>query len=189
MSILIIDNYDSFTYNLVQLVRHLHGQEPVVWRNDAFDLEEVGAFEQILLSPGPGVPEEAGLLLPLIRRYAPSKSILGICLGHQAIACAFGAALYNMPRVRHGIASELSIVAPDLLFQGLPDHIEAAHYHSWCVSETGFPEALKVTMRDAEGNIMALRHRRYAVQGLQFHPESILTPLGKQIMYNWIKMK
>lgn len=187
MNICIIDNYDSFTYNIVQLLRNISGIEPVVLRNDCFEIASLAAYHKIILSPGPGIPSEAGLLMEAIRTYAASKSILGICLGHQAIAEVFGASLLNMPAVRHGIAGTLERCADDSLFEGLPAQIQAGHYHSWVVSTDHFPDSLEVTMRDAEGHIMALRHKTYDLKGLQFHPESILTPCGAQIISNWLK--
>lgn len=188
MSILVLDNYDSFTYNLVHALQK-HSAEPVaVYRNDAISLEEVDAFDKILLSPGPGLPAEAGLLKPLIEAYAPSKCILGICLGQQAIAAVFGASLHNTRKVSHGVATPTTIVDRcDPLFKGLPRVIQTARYHSWVVSPQDFPTALKVTARGPKGEIMALRHRHYNLSGLQFHPESILTPLGDQIIQNWLR--
>ena len=184
--ILIFDNYDSFTYNLLHLVRELGETNVEVHRNDKIDLDEVTRFDKIILSPGPGIPDEAGLLLPLIRRYAPTKSILGVCLGHQAIGEAFGATLKNLSAVYHGIQTPVQIVAEDLLFAGLPREIKAGRYHSWVVDPERFPEELEVTATDAAGQIMALRHREYDVRGIQFHPESILTPDGRAIIDNFL---
>ena len=187
MNVLLFDNYDSFTYNLRHILRAL-GVQVEVFRNDKISLDEVARFDKILLSPGPGIPEEAGLLLPLIRRYAPTKSILGVCLGEQAIAQAFGATLVNLPRVYHGVASTISRVAPEPLFNGFPNEFKAGRYHSWEVAREGLPSCLEVTAVDSEsGGIMALRHRTYDVHGLQFHPESVLTPDGEKMIVNWIK--
>lgn len=171
MKILLLDNYDSFTYNLLHIVKEL-GAQVEVRRNDQITLDEVERFDKILLSPGPGIPEEAGILLPLIRRYAPTKSILGVCLGEQAIGEAFGAKLVNLTEVYHGISSDIQIVANDPLFEGLPRRFQAGRYHSWVVSREQFPDCLEVTAVDTEKNyIMALRHRTYDVRGIQFHPE------------------
>lgn len=185
MKILLLDNYDSFTYNLLHIVKEL-GAQIEVRRNDQITLDEVERFDKILLSPGPGIPEEAGILLPLIRRYAPTKSILGVCLGEQAIGEAFGAKLVNLTEVYHGISSDIQIVADDPLFEGLPRRFQAGRYHSWVVSREQFPDCLEVTAVDTEKNyIMALRHRTYDVCGIQFHPESVLTPEGKRMIQNW----
>ena len=184
--ILLIDNYDSFTYNLVHLIRSL-GHEVEVRRNDAIAIGEVDAFDKILLSPGPGIPSEAGLLTEIVRHYAPTKSILGVCLGHQAIGEVFGATLVNLKEVHHGVASEILVTGDDLLFKGLVSSFEAGRYHSWAVSAENFPDELEVTALDASGEIMALRHKRYDVRGVQFHPESVLTPMGPKIMQNWLE--
>ena len=189
MRILVFDNYDSFTYNLVHLVKKITGSPVDVFRNDQVPLEKVGTYERIILSPGPGIPAEAGLLLPLIRAFAPGKKILGVCLGHQAIGEAFGANLLNLDTVYHGVATEIELTAPGIrspLFRDMPDRFEVGRYHSWIVSAQGFPADLEVTARDANGYIMALRHKRYDVQGVQFHPESVLTPLGETILRNWL---
>lgn len=188
MKILVLDNYDSFTYNLVQLLREAGCEEPDVFRNDRITLDEVEKYDKILLSPGPGIPSEAGILLPLIERYAPTKSILGVCLGEQAIGEVFGAKLLNLPHVYHGIASRIEITEPDPLFEGVTPKPEVGRYHSWIVDRNGFPsETLKVTAVDDEGHIMALAHRSYDVRGVQFHPESVLTPEGNRMIANWIK--
>lgn len=185
--ILLLDNYDSFTYNLLHILKEL-GAQVEVHRNDRIALDEVERFEKILLSPGPGIPEEAGILLPLIRQYAPTKSILGVCLGEQAIGEAFGAKLINLPEVHHGISSEIQVLAGDEpLFQGLPPTFLAGRYHSWAVSKDAFPPCLEITAEAVgEGEIMALRHRTYNVRGIQFHPESVLTPEGKKMIENWL---
>jgi anthranilate synthase component 2 len=187
MKILLLDNYDSFTFNLAHLVRDVAGYAPDVRRNDKIALEEVESYDKILLSPGPGVPSEAGLMPALIQRYAPRKSILGVCLGHQAIGESFGAQLVNMAQVSHGQGLETVVETPDEpLFKGLPARFASGRYHSWLVSEDGFPACLQITARDTESRIMALRHREFDAQGLQFHPESVLTPLGADILRNWL---
>lgn len=184
--ILVIDNYDSFTYNLVHLINELD-REALVWRNDKFALEDVAAFDKILLSPGPGIPEEAGLLLDVIRRYAPEKSILGICLGQQAIAEVFGGSLLNLGKPMHGIATPITVLdQQEVLFRHCPDTINVGRYHSWVVAPEDFPDSLQVTATDAGGQIMALRHRSYDVRGVQFHPESVLTEFGKEMIKNWL---
>ena len=185
--LLMIDNYDSFTYNLVHLVNEL-GLQCEVWRNDKFAIEDVGAYDKIILSPGPGIPSEAGLLLDLIKKYAPTKSIFGVCLGQQAIAEVFGGSLYNLSQPMHGIATPIKVIdSQEELFQGLPDTFKVGRYHSWVVSGDGLPDVLKVTAIDeADNSIMALSHREYDVRGVQFHPESILTEYGKEIMQNWL---
>jgi len=186
MNILLFDNYDSFTYNLKHMLLELGVKVDVV-RNDKITLEEVDKYAKILLSPGPGIPSEAGLLLPLIERYAPTKSILGVCLGEQAIGEVFGATLQNLSHVHHGVCSDIRVIAKDPLFEGLTPGFRAGRYHSWVVSKENLPDCLEVTAVDVtDGMIMALRHRTYDVRGIQFHPESILTPQGKRIMENWL---
>lgn len=221
MKILVFDNYDSFTYNLVHLVEKILHQKVDVCRNDQIPLGKVKEYDKIILSPGPGIPEEAGLLLPLIKEYAASKSILGVCLGHQAIGQAFGGKLVNLSTVYHGVATPIQLIreaayeksSPSTgggearkkqsesatevahspltthhsLFEGLPAEFEVGRYHSWVVSEEGFPEELEITARDANNFIMALQHKQYDVQGVQFHPESVLTPRGEDILRNWLK--
>lgn len=184
--ILILDNYDSFTYNLYHLVKELGYNDIEVHRNDRIALEEVDRFDKIILSPGPGIPQEAGLLLPVIRRYAPSKSMLGVCLGHQAIGEAFGTGLTNLTDVYHGIQSQIRIIRPDTLFEGLNSDIHVGRYHSWVIGRDNFPQELEITAESAEGQIMAIRHKTYDVHGIQFHPESVLTPLGKNILENFL---
>ena len=186
MKTVIIDNYDSFTYNLAHLVKEL-GTEVDVLRNDKFELEELEKYDKIILSPGPGIPEEAGLLLEVIRTYAGRKPILGVCLGEQAIGQAFGGKLTNLSEVFHGIQTNVKIKNKDYIFDGLPTEIPVGRYHSWVVDADGFPEELMVTAISPEGQIMALKHREYDVHGIQFHPESVLTPDGKQIIGNWLK--
>ena len=185
MKIVIIDNYDSFTYNLSHLVKEA-GAEVTVLRNDQFQMEELEQFDKILLSPGPGVPQEAGLLLEVIRNYAGRKPILGVCLGEQAIGEVFGGKLINLTEVYHGIQSPVKIIAADYLFHGLPEEIPVGRYHSWVVDTDGLPECLQITAVSQEGYIMALRHKTMDVHGIQFHPESVLTPDGKQIISNWL---
>lgn len=185
MKIVIIDNYDSFVYNLSHLLKEL-GAEVTVKRNDQFRLEELEEFDKILLSPGPGVPEEAGLLLDVIRRYAGKKPILGVCLGEQAIGEVYGGKLTNLDEVFHGIQSPINLTATDYLFEGLPSTVQVGRYHSWVVDQKDFPDCLEVTAVSEEGYIMALRHRTLDVRGVQFHPESVLTPEGKQMLGNWI---
>jgi len=192
MKILVFDNYDSFTYNLVHLVEKILHTKVEVHRNDQLPLEKVKEYDKIILSPGPGIPSEAGLLLPLIKEYASSKSILGVCLGHQAIGEAFGGQLINLSKVFHGVATPIHLAeypnpADNDVFRDLPSTLEVGRYHSWVVSEKGFPEELEITSKDDEGYIMGLRHKRYDVQGVQFHPESVLTPLGEKLLSNWLK--
>ena len=186
MKTVIIDNYDSFTYNLAHLVKEL-GAEVDVLRNDKFELEELEKYDKIILSPGPGIPEEAGLLLEVIRTYAGRKPILGVCLGEQAIGQAFGGKLTNLSEVFHGIQTDVKIKNKDYIFSGLPTEIPVGRYHSWVVDTEGFPEELVITAISSEGQIMALKHQEYDVHVIQFHPESVLTPDGKQIVGNWLK--
>lgn len=189
MKILVFDNYDSFTYNLVHLVEKITGQRVDVCRNDQVDLADVAKYDKIILSPGPGIPGEAGLLLPLIKEYAASKSILGVCLGHQAIAEAFGGSLINLNKVFHGVATPVEILDGNTgILQGLPKQIIVGRYHSWIVNENDFSDELKITARDENGYIMALQHKYYDVQGVQFHPESVLTPDGEKILRNWLAL-
>jgi len=206
MKILVFDNYDSFTYNLVHLVQKIINDRVDVYRNDQIPLEKVKEYDKIILSPGPGLPYEAGLLLPLIKEYASSKPILGVCLGHQAIGEAFGGTLVNLSTVYHGVATPVKIVkrqtsnvkeknnsrltshvSRNNLYEGLPDQLEVGRYHSWVVSKEDFPEELEITAEDDNGYIMGLQHKTYNVQGVQFHPESVLTPMGEKIMRNWLK--
>ena len=204
MKILVFDNYDSFTYNLVHLVEKILHQKVDVHRNDQIPLEKVREYDKIILSPGPGIPKEAGLLLSLIKEYASSKSILGVCLGHQAIGEAFGGKLVNLSEVYHGVATPIIVNRQTSnlnsssnsrpttdhsrnLFEGLPGTFEAGRYHSWIVSDEDLPKELEVTARDENNFIMALQHKTYDVQGVQFHPESVLTPKGEDILKNWLK--
>jgi anthranilate synthase component 2 len=186
MNILVIDNYDSFTFNLVHLLNET-GHEATVWRNDKFELSDVNAFDKILLSPGPGIPSESGLLLDVIRTYSETKSILGICLGMQAIAEVFGGELYNLVRPVHGRATEITVLdEQEKLFMNCPRNFNVGRYHSWAVKNDQVPEVLKVTASDSEHVIMALRHRSLDVRGVQFHPESVLTEHGKAMISNWL---
>lgn len=185
MNIVIIDNYDSFTYNLSHQLKALGAQVDVV-RNDAFQMSRLEPYDKIVLSPGPGIPEEAGLLNDVIRRYAGRKPMLGVCLGHQAIAEVFGGRLENLRTVYHGVQTPTHIINHDYLFEHLPETFEAGRYHSWVVSRSGLPDSLEVTAISDDGHIMALRHRTYDVRGIQFHPESILTPEGARILQNWL---
>ena len=201
MKILVFDNYDSFTYNLVHLVEKITHGKVDVYRNDQIAMEKVKEYDKIILSPGPGIPVEAGLLLPLIKEYASSKSILGVCLGHQAIGEAFGARLVNLSTVYHGVATPVSIAGEkestktangkllpvhSELFKGLPSRFEVGRYHSWVIAPEDFPSELEITAYDDTGYIMALQHKSFDVQGVQFHPESVLTPLGEKILRNWL---
>jgi anthranilate synthase component II len=188
MRILVFDNYDSFTYNLVHALREICDAQIDVIRNDKLKLEDAVVYDKIVLSPGPGIPTEAGLLLDLIRMYAPTKSILGVCLGHQALCESFGATLINLSDVHHGLAEMVTRTAEDPLFEGLPDRFEVGRYHSWAVSPESLPDCFQVTAVDDEGQIMAVQHKTYPLHGVQFHPESVLTPLGKDILRNWIKL-
>ena len=184
-NILVIDNYDSFTYNLVHYLEDLNCKVTVK-RNDQLKLEEVAPFDKIVLSPGPGIPDEAGLLKEIIAAYAPTKSIFGVCLGQQAIAEVFGGSLDNLDEVYHGIATKITIIKDDILFKGMPKEIEVGRYHSWVVN-TNLPLSLEVTSVDENGQIMSLRHKEYDVCAVQFHPESVLTPEGKMMLKNWVE--
>lgn len=187
MKILLLDNYDSFTYNLVHYLESL-GAEVEVFRNDEIEIEDVKDYDKIVLSPGPGVPEQGGILKPLIKEYFDKKPILGICLGQQAIAEVFGGSLLQLDEVVHGVATPISVVVFDeILFRDLPQKLEVARYHSWVVNPKDFPDVLEVTSVDENGNIMSLRHKTYDVRAVQFHPESIMTPDGMKILENWIK--
>ena len=192
MKILIFDNYDSFTYNLVHVVEKIIHGKVDVYRNDKISLEKVNDYDKIIISPGPGLPSESGLLLPLIKEYASSKSILGVCLGQQAIAESFGGKLINLKTVYHGVATKIKInekrtQSENDIFKSLPNELEVGRYHSWIVDKEDFPKELEITAEDENGYIMALRHKTFDVQGVQFHPESVLTPDGEKIMANWLK--
>lgn len=186
MKIAMIDNYDSFTYNLVHLVREL-GADITVYRNDQFELSDLEGFDKIMLSPGPGIPSEAGLLLDVIRCYAGKKPLLGICLGEQAMGEVFGGTLVNLSEVFHGVQTPCRIVADDYIFAGLPENISVGRYHSWVVDAATMPDCLEATALSDEGQVMALRHRSMDVRGIQFHPESVLTPDGRQMIENWLR--
>ena len=187
MKILVFDNYDSFTYNLVQMIKELTNAQVDVYRNDEIALEKIQAYDKILLSPGPGIPSESGLLLPLIKEYAPTKSIFGVCLGQQAIAEAFGGSLSNLSKVYHGIATDVDVIKESILFEGLPKRFKVGRYHSWVVNEKDLPKDLVITSKDEEGYIMSLEHTNLDVKGVQYHPESVLTPEGVKIIANWLK--
>ena len=182
---IIIDNYDSFTYNLSHLLKEL-GADVTVVRNDKFKIEDLEKYDKIVLSPGPGIPSEAGLMPQVIKAYAGRKPILGICLGHQAIGEAFGAKLLNIGNVVHGVATPAHLTAQDYLFEGLPADLEVGRYHSWVVDDNGLPECLEVIGRSDDGYIMSMRHKEYDIRGIQYHPESVLTPNGKDIIKNWL---
>jgi anthranilate synthase component II len=187
MKILVLDNYDSFTYNLVQYITELTGITPDVFRNDKISLDEVERYDAIVLSPGPGLPEDAGIMPALIKRYAPTKRILGVCLGHQAIGEAFGAKLYNLSEVFHGIASPIHITnSSDILYKNVPSEITVGRYHSWAIIKDTLPDVLLTTSVTNDGTIMSITHKTYNVSGVQYHPESVMTPFGKQIIKNFI---
>lgn len=186
MKLLIFDNYDSFTYNIVHSVREL-GIDPIIARNDRIELSEIDKFDKIIISPGPGIPSEAGILKDMLGKYAESKSILGVCLGHQAIAERFGGELVNLPEVYHGVKSEAEVIVSDYIFDSLPEKFQIGRYHSWAVNPDSLPEELEVTAISPDGCIMALRHKNLDIRGVQFHPESILTPYGLKIIDNWLK--
>ena len=189
IKILLFDNYDSFTYNLVHAIKSLGYDNVDVYRNDKIELSQINQYDKIILSPGPGIPSEAGIMMQLIKEYANHKSILGVCLGHQAIAEAFGAKLENISTVFHGVQTAIKIVKEDYLFAELPKEILAGRYHSWIVSKSDFPSELEVTAVDEAGDIMALKHKTLDLHGVQFHPESILTPDGVQIIQNFLQSK
>ncbi len=188
MKILVIDNYDSFTFNLVHLL-HECGHQPEVWRNDKFKIEDVAVFDKIILSPGPGIPSEAGLLLEVIKTYSKDKSILGVCLGVQAIAEVFGGSLYNLSAPVHGRSTEMTVAnTEEAMFKDLPLTFKIGRYHSWAVQKEDFPDVLEITATDKDGVIMALRHKEFNVRGVQFHPESVLTEHGKKMIENWLQI-
>jgi anthranilate synthase component 2 len=186
MKVLVLDNYDSFTYNLVHIIREL--KYPVeIFRNDKISLDEVGQYDKILLSPGPGIPDEAGIMKEVVRAYGSSKSILGVCLGHQGIGEVYGAKLFNLPSVLHGITSTIEVKkTTEKLFKDIPTHFEGTHYHSWALVPSSVPDEIEVTAVNKEGLVMAIAHRRFDVRGVQFHPESVMTQHGKQIIENWL---
>lgn len=188
INILVFDNYDSFTYNLVHMVEKITHSKIDVFLNDKIEMDEVNKYDKIILSPGPGIPAEAGLLVPLIKEYASRKSILGVCLGHQAIGEAFGAELINLETVYHGIATPVKIIDKNApLFSGLSPEEWVGRYHSWIVSAKNFPDELKITATDSNNYVMGLKHKTFDLQGVQFHPESVLTPCGETIIRNWLK--
>ncbi|HAP94154.1 MAG TPA: aminodeoxychorismate/anthranilate synthase component II [Chryseobacterium sp.] len=187
MKILVFDNYDSFTYNLVQIIEQIVGEKVDVYRNDQIPLEDIEKYDKIILSPGPGIPEEAGILLDVIKKYAPTKSIFGVCLGQQAIAEAFGGSLINLSEIYHGVATEATQTKEHKIFNNLPENLEVGRYHSWAVNPDDFPAELEITSIDKNGMIMSLKHKIYDVHAVQYHPESILTPDGKQILENFLK--
>jgi anthranilate synthase component 2 len=187
MKILVFDNYDSFTYNLVHAVKKLGYTDVEVHRNDQIALVDIARFDKIILSPGPGVPSESGILLDVIRTYAPTKSFLGVCLGEQAIAEAFGGTLINLTEVHHGVSSMVDVLEEDVLFNGLAKKLEVGRYHSWAVEKSTLPECLTITAVDEKGMIMALAHKTYDVRGVQFHPESVLTPDGEKMLKSWLE--
>ena len=185
MKVLVIDNYDSFTYNLVYYLEELDC-DVVVKRNDQLTLNQVNAFDKIVLSPGPGIPDEAGLLKEIIKEYAPTKSILGVCLGQQAIGEVFGATLTNLEKVYHGVATPVQIIAEDVMFDGISNPMIVGRYHSWVV-EGALPDSIEILAEDENGQVMAIRHKTFNVRGVQFHPESVLTPQGKKLLKNWLR--
>jgi anthranilate synthase component 2 len=187
MRILVLDNYDSFTYNLVHILRELD-RPPDVFRNNKISLDDVGAYDKILLSPGPGIPDEAGIMKEVIHRFGATKSILGVCLGHQGIGEVFGAQLYNIPKVLHGVTSEVSVTDKDeYLFRDVPDVFTATHYHSWAIRPETITKDLKVTATNDEGLVMGIRHIKHDVRGVQFHPESVMTKEGPKMIANWLR--
>ena len=185
--ILVFDNYDSFTYNLVQIIEQIVDEKVDVYRNDKIPLEDIEKYDKIILSPGPGIPKEAGILLDVIKKYAPTKSIFGVCLGQQAIAEAFGGSLINLSEIYHGVATEATQTKEHKIFNHLPETLEVGRYHSWAVNPDDFPDELEITSVDKNGMIMSLKHKSYDVHAVQYHPESILTPDGKKILENFLK--
>lgn len=188
MKILVLDNYDSFTFNLVHILREL-GIQPHVVRNDKISVADVATFDKIMLSPGPGIPDQAGIMKEVVHTYGAEKSILGVCLGHQGIGEVFGGELYNLPTVLHGVTSECTLATPDYFFEGVPEKFQVTHYHSWAVKAENLPADLEVTAWSPTGIVMAMRHKRFDVRGVQFHPESVMTPDGKRMISNWINYK
>lgn len=186
MKILVFDNYDSFTYNLVHYLEKASNVKVEVFRNDKIRLKEINSYDKILLSPGPGLPREAGILSDVIKEYSSSKSILGVCLGHQAIGEVFGGVLKNLDSVYHGVATEMKVVRNDILFKGVPEKFKAGRYHSWVIDEKKFPGELEITVKDENGFVMGLCHKKFDVRGVQFHPESILTEHGLKMIENWV---
>ena len=189
MKLLVLDNYDSFTYNLVHIIEKLGGFDVSVFRNDKIALSEVEAYDKVVLSPGPGIPSESGILIELVKQYVGVKPILGVCLGHQAIAEVFGGKLINLSKVHHGVATQMKIIAKDYIFEGLPESYSVGRYHSWAVEKISVPDDLEVTAIDNEDEILAVSHKKYDLKGVQFHPESILTEHGEALISNWLKHK
>ena len=187
MKILVLDNYDSFVYNLVHYIKQLGYEDVDVYRNDKISLEEIAQYDKIVLSPGPGIPEEAGIMIELIKHYADSKSILGVCLGHQAIAEAFGSELENMDEVLHGVGNTITVIEDDIIYKGIPNEFEVGRYHSWQVKKDTLGDTFKLTSVDENGNVMSMRHKTLDVVGVQYHPESVLTEHGLTIVENWLK--
>jgi anthranilate synthase component 2 len=186
-NIVVIDNYDSFTYNLVHYIEKITAKRMDVFRNDEITIDEVSKYDKILLSPGPGIPIEAGIILELIRKLGPTKSILGVCLGHQAIGEAFGGTLTNLDKVYHGIASEIEVLTPDdPLYNGIPSKFKVGRYHSWVIDKKTLPDCFTITSTDEHGLIMGISHKKYDIRGVQYHPESVLTEHGLKIMENWL---
>jgi anthranilate synthase component 2 len=189
MKILVLDNYDSFTYNLVHILKELTNGPVDVFRNDEIGLKEIGRYDKILISPGPGLPDQAGITKKMIGHFAPSKSILGVCLGCQAIAEVYGGSLINLDRVYHGVETNIKVLnEEERLFTEIPETFTAGRYHSWVVREDGLPSVIRITAKDDEGSIMAIAHETYDVRGVQFHPESVMTKHGKQLLLNWINI-
>ncbi len=188
MKVAVIDNYDSFTYNLVHILRELEPEELFVTRNDQFELEQLESFDHIMLSPGPGLPKDAGKMPEVIKRFAPTKNILGVCLGHQGIGEAFGCELYNLPTVFHGVVTNVEQIAEDEIFRGIPKAFKACRYHSWVIKKDSISDDLEVTSVSENGNIMSVKHKEYSVRGIQFHPESIMTKHGEKIIQNWLAL-
>ncbi len=186
MKLLVLDNYDSFTYNLVQYIQEILGQDIDVIRNDQITIDEVNAYDAIILSPGPGLPKDAGIMPELIKQYAHRKAIFGVCLGHQAIGEAFGGEVYNLSQVYHGIETPMEVTKSDVLFESIPAKFNAGRYHSWSVRKANLPDCFEVTAEAEDGTIMAMRHKSYNVRGVQFHPESVMTEHGKQMLRNWL---
>ncbi len=187
--VIVIDNYDSFTYNLVHILRELGLKDDLrIVRNDQFELDEISDYDHILLSPGPGLPSEAGLMPEVIQRYAPTKNMLGVCLGHQGIGEAFGSELFNLPQVYHGVVTQVEVIQEDEIFKDIPKAFEACRYHSWVIEKESLGEDLEVTSVAENGNIMSVRHKEYSVRGVQFHPESIMTKHGEKMIQNWLNL-
>ena len=188
MKILVLDNYDSFTYNLVHILKTLGLKKDIaIFRNDKIAIDKVGEYDCILLSPGPGIPKEAGIMGEIIRKYGATKSILGVCLGHQAIGEAYGAKLYNLDEVYHGVVTDVFLRKPDSIFQSVPDSFKACRYHSWAISNKNFPQDLIITSEDANQCVMSIKHKHYNVRGLQFHPESVMSSHGEKMIINWLE--